>query len=290
MNKFINKLEKKYGRYAVKNLIVYLLAAYAIGYILELLNPTAYSYLTLDPALVMQGQVWRLVTWVCTIPQDFSIFLIFMFMFQYYIGTILERNWGAFRYNCYIFSGIIFMTLSTMIIYWVTGISMSPSTYYINMASFLAFAACFPNIRVYFMMIIPIKIKWLAIVDLIYMGYEFIAIGQYKSLYESVYGAVGAEFATQLIWATRVSIIVSLLNFFIFYLSGIMKRYSPREVKRKVVYQKQVVRPVNTTVHKCAICGKTEKDGDDLMFRYCSKCNGNYEFCQEHLYTHKHFQ
>ncbi len=279
MNKFINKLEKKYGRYAIKNLIVYLLAAYAIGYIFALLNPVAYSYLTLQPALVMKGQVWRLVTWVCTVPESFSFFLIFMFLFQYFIGTALERQWGAFRYNCYIFSGIIFMTLSTMITYWVTGISMSPSTYYINMASFLAFAVCFPDIQVYFMMIIPIKIKWLAIVDLIYMAYEFIAIGQYA-------GYIPVHY----IWATRISIIVSLLNFFIFYISGIMKRYSPKQVKRKVVYQKQVVRPVNTTVHKCAICGRTEKDGDDLVFRYCSKCNGNYEFCQEHLYTHKHFQ
>ena len=134
MNNFLAKLEKKYGRYAIKNLIIYVLAAYGIGYVLLLTAPAAYSYLELNPALVMKGQVWRLITWVCTVPESFSFFILFMFMFQYFIGSSLEKYWGSFRYNCYVFSGIFFMTISTMIVYWITGISMSPSTYYINMA------------------------------------------------------------------------------------------------------------------------------------------------------------
>ena len=176
------------------------------------------------------------------------------------------------------------MTISTMIVYWITGISMSPSTYYINMASFLAFAVCFPDVQVYFMMIIPLKIKWLAIIDVIYMAYEFIAVGQY-----SVYGAAGQK----LVWATRVSIIVSVLNFILFYFgTRNMKRFAPKEMHRKYTYKKSVkaASPAGGTKHKCAICGRTEKDGDNLVFRYCSKCNGNYEFCQDHLYTHKHFE
>ena len=40
-----------------------------------------------------------------------------------------------------------------------------------------------------------------------------------------------------------------------------------------------------STHHRCAICGRTEKDGEDLEFRFCSKCKGNYEYCQEHLFT-----
>lgn len=277
-------MEKKYGRYAIKNLIIYLLAAYALGYVLLLTAPTVYGYLELNPELVMRGQVWRLITWVCTVPESFSFFILFMFMFQYFIGSSLERYWGSFRYNCYIFSGIFFMTISTMIVYWITGISMSPSTYYINMASFLAFAVCFPDVQVYFMMIIPLKIKWLAIIDVIYMAYEFIAVGQY-----SVYGAAGQK----LVWATRVSIIVSVLNFILFYFgTRNMKRFAPKEMHRKYTYKKSVkaTSPAGGTKHKCAICGRTEKDGDNLVFRYCSKCNGNYEFCQEHLYTHKHFE
>ena len=81
MNNFLAKLEKKYGRYAIKNLIIYVLAAYGIGYVLLLTAPAAYSYLELNPALVMKGQVWRLITWVCTVPESFSFFILFMFMF-----------------------------------------------------------------------------------------------------------------------------------------------------------------------------------------------------------------
>ena len=71
-----------------------------------------------------------------------------------------------------------------------------------------------------------------------------------------------------------------------------MKRFAPKEMHRRYVYKKNVKAAAapNGTKHKCAICGRTEKDGDNLVFRYCSKCNGNYEFCQEHLYTHKHFE
>ena len=123
MNNFLAKLEKKYGRYAIKNLIIYVLAAYGIGYVLLLTAPTVYSYLELNPALVMKGQVWRLITWVCTVPESFSFFILFMFMFQYFIGSSLEKYWGSFRYNCYVFSGIFFMivtlSLSNLIPQWM---------------------------------------------------------------------------------------------------------------------------------------------------------------------------
>ena len=81
--KLLNKLERKFGKYAINNLTLYLMIAYAIGYIVNLFNPVLYSYLELEPQLVMQGQVWRLFTWVCTSPQEMGIFLVFMFFFYY---------------------------------------------------------------------------------------------------------------------------------------------------------------------------------------------------------------
>ena len=175
---FINKLERKFGKYAISNLIAYVLGAYAIGYIVLLINPKLYMMLTLSPADICRGQVWRLFTWICTVPQEISIFLIFMFLFYYWIGRTLERYWGTFRYNLYMFSGYLFMTIGAMLMYFISGlisgwdlaINISMSTYYINLASFLAFATLFPDVQVYFMMILPIKIKWLAIVDGIYLA------------------------------------------------------------------------------------------------------------------------
>lgn len=294
---FINKLERKYGRFAINNLIVYVLAAYAIGYISQLISPEFYSYLTLSPELVCRGQVWRLFTWICTVPQSLDIFVIFMFMFYYWIGTTLERYWGTFRYNLYMLSGWFFMTAGSMIIYGVTllttgnGISLAMDTYYLNLTSFLAFASIFPDTQVMFMMIIPIKMKWLAIADLVLIGYSFIShlsiLFRYSAL--EIYMYSGGMVTRETYIAACVCIVISLLNFILFYFgTRNYKRYSPKEVKRKQTYRRQVRTSNGISKHKCAICGRTENDGEGLVFRFCSKCEGNYEYCQDHLFTHEH--
>ena len=87
MTDFINKMERKYGRYAIKNLVVYLLGAYAVGYVLFLVTPTAYSFLQLNPELVMKGQVWRLISWVCSVP-DFFVLDYFYVSFSVQCGQV----------------------------------------------------------------------------------------------------------------------------------------------------------------------------------------------------------
>ncbi len=309
---FINKLERKFGKYAISNLIAYVLGAYAIGYIVLLINPKLYMMLTLSPADICRGQVWRLFTWICTVPQEISIFLIFMFLFYYWIGRTLERYWGTFRYNLYMFSGYLFMTIGAMLMYFISGfisgwdlaINISMSTYYINLASFLAFATLFPDVQVYFMMILPIKIKWLAIVDGIYLAYQlFVYIGclfneeilslalrtdMASTLVQGIYSSRDLRSA---IWSCILSLVISVLNFLIFFLSTRnYRRISPKEIHRKKVYRQQTIRTQGITKHKCAICGRTEEDDENLVFRFCSKCKGNYEYCQEHLFTHEHRQ
>lgn len=299
---FINKLERKFGKYAVPNLINYLLIGYGIGYVLELFSPQIYAMLQLDPQSVMHGQVWRLFTWILTTPQQLGFFTIFMFLFYYWIGHTLENYWGTFRYNLYMLSGYVIMTLGAMIIYWITslttggefGISLSMSTYYVNMASFLAFATLFPDVQVYFMMILPIKIKWLAIVDGIYLGYSCIYyIAQYFRYSNETLILLANNF-TKLEWANycfsqSAAIVLSVLNFLIFFFATRnMKKYSAKEMKRKHAYQKQVRRAQGVAKHKCAICGRTSESNPELTFRFCSKCDGNYEYCQDHIFTHEH--
>lgn len=302
--KFINKLERKFGRFAISNLILYVLIAYGIGYVIRLSNINLYNMLELDPALVMKGQVWRLFTWICTVPQEMSIFLIFMFLFYYWIGTTLEKHWGTFKYNLYMFSGYLFMTFGAMLIYIVTGlisggemaISLNMSTYYINLASFLAFATLFPDMQVYFMMILPIKIKWLAIVDVIYLSYtcidQLLLLGKVDSIILT-YAARGVLLTRvevySMILSVVISIILSILNFLVFFFATRnFKRISPKEMHRRRVYKKQTMKYNDGTKHKCAICGRTEEDDENITFRFCSKCNGNYEYCQDHLFTHEH--
>lgn len=295
---WINKLERKFGKYAIKNLIVYILGAYAIGYVLHFMDrlgitPGIYSILAMDPEAICHGQVWRLVTWVCTVPQSPSLFLIFMFMFYFWIGRTLENVWGTFRYNLFIFMGLIMMTIAPMLIYLITGliggfdqaISLSSSTYYLNLTSFLAFAAIFPDQQVYFMFLIPVKMKWLAILDGVLLSWNVI---QYIML------AVAAQSPATTVFAISgaVSILLSVANFLVFFLATRnYQKYSPKEVKRKRNYKKQVKASTaghGGARHYCAICGRTELTNPELQFRFCSKCKGNLEYCSDHIFTHEH--
>ncbi len=318
----LDKLEKKIGRYAIKNLIFYVLGGYVIGYILFLTDSSLhlYNYITLEPTLVMQGQVWRLFTWVLTIPQGLSIFIIFMFLLYYFIGRSLEQYLGAFKYNIYIFSGWFFMTLGAMIVYWVTSavngadgaISMNVSTYYINLASFLAFAVIYPDVKVYFFGILPVKIKYLAWIDVGYLALKIISgiISLFAlpgEAMQSVLIQLGITpgFARLQIITEIFSILVSLLNFLIFFLSTRnMKRFTPKEIHRRAEYKRSVRRGMEENkagatgpyvadgviLHRCAVCGRTSSSNPELTFRYCSKCSGNHEYCQDHIFTHQHVQ
>lgn len=285
MGKFLIHLERKFGRYAIHNLSLYIVAGYAIGYVMQSFAPQIVLWLNLNPYAILHGQIWRLVTWMLIPPSGYNIiFLVIMLYFYYSLGTTLEQTWGAFRYNVYIISGMLFTAVGAIVLYLVQSgmdanplnaaaygltISMMISTYYVNMSIFLAFAANYPDMQILFWFIIPIKIKWLAYVYAAILAYNFI-MG-------------GAE--------VRVAIVASLLNFILFFLSTRnMKRLSPREIHRKKAYHQQVNQARGVTKHKCAICGRTEEDDPTLEFRFCSKCNGNYEYCQEHLFTHKHIK
>jgi len=266
----LNKLERKFGRYAIHNLSAILIGCYVVGYILGLFTPGILNWMTLEPAYILRGQVWRLITWVLIPPEELGIFTIIMLFLYYSLGTTLERTWGAFRYNVYIFSGIIFTVIGAFILYFATGqeyFGLLFSTYYINMSIFLAFAASYPNMQVMLYFIIPVKIKWMGIIYGVMIIYELI----------------------NTTWAGRVVIIASLFNFIIFFFANRnYRRISPKEVKRKQTFKKQMHSAGSVTKHKCAICGRTDEDGDNLEFRFCSKCEGNYEYCQEHLFTHEH--
>ncbi len=282
--KLMNRLEQKFGRYAISNLSLYIILCYVIGYALMMISRVTginlLSYLYLIPYAVCRGQIWRLFTWVLIPPSEFSIFTIIMLLFYYSIGTSLERTIGAFRYNVFIFGGAILTVIGMMATYgiglllglkgvlWIAETS-GATTYYLCMSIFLLYALFYPNMQVLLYFVIPVKISWMAILDVILLGFSFIT------------GGVG----------TKVVIGLAFLNLLLFFLTYKSFRYlSPGEIKRRKAYQKQVQPPKKGTVtrHKCAVCGRTELDGDDLVFRFCTKCNGNYEYCQDHMFTHEH--
>ena len=299
---WLNKLERKIGRYAVPNLIIWLIGAYTIGYVFGTVSPGILSYLTLSPYHILHGQIWRLVTWVFMPTESNLIFLLIMALFYYQLGMALERTWGTFRFNVYIFGGMIFTVIGAFVLYGIyyamnaSVISQMPalaaqlsysiasgfSTNYINMSIFLAFAVMYPDMQVMLYFIIPIKMKWMAIVYAALVVYDIVR-----------YFMGGA-------WFMALPIIASLLNFIIFFLgTRNLNRYNPKEIHRRNQFKRAMgesktvpfpggSKSGEVTKHKCAVCGRTEKDDPNLEFRFCSKCNGNYEYCQDHLYTHIH--
>lgn len=282
----MSNFEKKFGKYAIKNLSLTLIMCYAAGYLIEMVLPGLFYFLTLNPYAIIHGQVWRLVTWILIPPDSSNLFFVLLMLYFYYsLGTSLERTWGTYRYNVYIFSGMLFTIIGSflmmgycylvrpadMVAYgpsvFFSAVSPLFSTYYVNMSIFLAFAATFPEVQVLLMFIIPIKVKVLGIIYGVMLIANFIQGSAYS----------------------RFAMAASLFNFVVFWITSKNHIHmSPKQVKRRQEFGREVKRNTGVTKHKCAICGRTELDSPDLEFRFCSKCNGNYEYCQEHLFTHQH--
>lgn len=282
---FLNKMERKIGKYAIPNLMIYLIAAYCIGFVIYMVNPNFMLMLTLSPYHILHGQVWRLITWIL-MPTDTRVFsLLIMALLYYQLGSALERSWGTFRFNVYIFGGMLFTVIGAFILYGIyaasgTGnletisliSSLTFTTNYINLTIFLAFAVMYPEMQILLFFIIPVKMKWMAVVYAVLIAINLILTS----------------------WGGRIAIIMSILNFLIFFLSTRnYRRVSPKEIHRKQVFKAQMREPRRgsmVTKHKCAVCGRTELDDPNLEFRFCSKCDGNYEYCQDHLFTHQHIK
>lgn len=288
---FINKLERRFGRYSIKNLMKYVSILYLIGFSINLLHPGLYQYLTLDFRMIFRGQIWRLITFVIPNVGLSGIFLTAISVFVYYIiGNTLERTWGSFRMNLYFFSGLFFNVIAALITYFIGGFNMPVTVDSINQTLFFALAVMYPDMQFRLYFLIPIKAKHLAIFQGALYGVNIIQIIQ---------AAIQTKSLSPLLYL--IPMVASMANFLIFFLlTRDYKRLSPREIQRKATFRRKVKEGKRSgprsqhdgrtviTRHKCATCGKTELDDEDLEFRFCSKCDGNYEYCMEHLFTHEH--
>jgi len=166
----------------------YIVGGMAVVFLLDLIGFNASSLFYLHMGLVARGQVWRLITFIFLPPSTSLLWIIFSLYFYWMIGDALETQWGSFRFNLFYLIGIIGAILGALI----TG---SASNMYLNLSLFLAFAAMFPNFQILIFFILPVKMKWLALADLVLYVYMFIT---------------GT-------WPTRVAILFSLLNVALFF-------------------------------------------------------------------------
>ena len=286
---FMDKLYKKFGKYAVYNLQKYLIFAYTFGVLLNLLQLDVSGLLGFSMDAILRGQVWRLVTWVFCADGSSIISLLFFYC-VYSMAQGFEQMVGTFRMNVYLIGGMILNLLGAILVYVLTffllgqGVSVNLTNYEMLFTLFMAFALCMPEATVYLYFLIPIKMKWMFfiyIAGLIYQFYTYYSIG-------SAYG-VGMGILFVIVNGSQV--IFSLLNLFLFFRMSKL-RLNRKQKKTQTEFRKQMASvpktPVSGARHKCAICGRTELDNPDLTFRYCSKCTGNKEYCQDHLFTHTH--
>ncbi len=278
MNLF-QKLENKYGRYAIRNLMLYLIILYVFGLILDYVNPQFYwKYLSLDMSKIFAGEVWRLVTYIIYPPTTSIIWFLLECFILYMLGNTLERLWGSFYFNLYIFIGLLALDLAALLVYLIGHAVLTPVSGSLYMSLLLAIGLTIPDTTFYLYMIIPVKAKYLMIF------YGVIIIWQ----------LISGD------WASRIALIASLVNFIIFFTlirkpvtrvrqqiryAEFQRRMKEKEAQREHPYART---GGGMARHRCAVCGRTELDDPNLEFRYCSKCTGGKEYCLEHLYTHVH--
>lgn len=281
---WMDKLEKNWGRYAISDLHKYFIIAALLGSVLSYteIGVGIISFLTFSVRDILRGQVWRLVSWVICPHGGRGIFMILFMLCLIPMGRHLERFLGTFRMNVYLIGGVLLSAFGGILVYIGTyfllgvGFPVYLSTSYILLSIFMALALCMPDATVYFYFLFPIKMKWMLVVYLIELGYEVFT-------YFSISWMTGIVYGTQIIFA--------LVNLFVFFYFA-KPRLSRKQRQRQKVYQsamRQEPRPGSQIYrHKCVICGRTELDDPNLTFRYCSKCTGNKEYCNEHLFTHEH--
>lgn len=279
---FLDKMQRKYGKFAISNLMLYIMLGQAVVWAYTLLlNLSLINLLYFNPILIMRGQIWRLFTFIFIPSTDSIIFFLFAAFLYYSIGSSLEHAWGTFKFNVYYLLGMIFNMLGLLVVQLIFYRDQTSANYfyasmyrsitlYLNLSLFLAYAVLYPNVQFMLYGILPIKVKYLALIDIILLASGFIS------------GSAG----------DRVLVIVSLLNFLLFFGSKLLRLRPNATQKQFKTVQRELKQgpPIKVAFHKCTVCGKTELTDPDMEFRYCSKCTGNHEYCMEHLHNHPHIQ
>ena len=267
----IEEFCRKHPNFGIPNLMRYIVIANAVFWIMGAINPVLMNYMLFNPALILRGQIWRLISFVF-IPPSTGVLAFIAFYFYYWIGSTLEQQWGTGQFTIYFFTGVILTILYGFLIYFITGRSVSLSSTYIFLSMFFSFAALFPDMQVLFMFIIPVKMKYLALVD---AGFFLLSV-------------ITTPFPENLLP------VVAVLNFLIFC-GGELKNLLPRRQSRSTINFKRESARIRREesrklyTHKCAVCGRTDADYPNLEFRYCSRCVGYHCFCADHINNHIHF-
>lgn len=265
----LSRLNLKFGRFAIPNLTVILIIGqvflYLAGYITAAQGEgDVLGRVEMLPTEVLSGEVWRLITFLFVPPTTNVIFAFFFWYIFYLMGTTLEANWGTFRYNVFLLLGYLASLASAFGAYYATGINFPATNGFLYGTVFLAFARLFPDFVLYIFFVLPVKIKWLALLQWVVYTLAFL----------------GGD------WMTRAMVAASVANYFVFFGSDIWQNL--KHGRRRIKHHARTANKATRIVHKCAVCGITRQQAPQMQFRYCSKCDGDLCYCMDHLQNHEH--
>ena len=250
---WLNKLERRLGFLGIPGLPRILVGFAALVFVLALALPGFTSMLVLDPEKIRHGEVWRLVTYIF-IPQSTSpLWVIFALWFLWWIGEGTERAMGAFQFTLYFVIGMIGTTIAAFFF----GSNFSNGM--LISAIFFAFARFYPEEIIYILFILPMRIKWLAWIygALLILGF-FMGTNSYRAALVAVFGNYLIFFGPEIVQQARQR-------------RGVSERRRRFEVESKRETE---------SLHKCAVCSRTELTDPDLEFRVA---RDGEEYCMEHL-------
>lgn len=284
MNWF-DKFERKFGRYAIPHITRYMILANLVGYALyygqQFSGLALLDNFNFSMPQILNGQIWRLVTWIFIPSSSMSIWTVLFVFCLLMLGESLEYQLGSFRMTVYFLGSMFFNILGGILVYLIFGWPVSLTLYYPLFSLYLMLGLFMPEAEVRLYFVLPIKMKYMIVFYAVMFVIELVQYFRLGMIY-------GLYFCTTMVF--------SLINLFIF-VALCKGRQSPyQRAKQKVRQQqfRQQSRPVykaadpSMALHKCVICGRTEKTNPELTFRYCSKCSGAKEYCNDHLFTHSH--
>lgn len=290
MKNLRNRFERfcfRHRNVGIPNLMLYITIGTALVYLFTMVtnNPILNQWLRFDRALILKGQVWRLLSYAL-LPQSTGLLTIIALVCYYSIGRAMENVWGTLRFNLFYLSGIVIMDVYCMIF------GCTASAGYLNLSLFLSYATLYPNARFLILFIIPIPAWVLALVDLV-----LILSGLFVDRFPY-----------------NLFSVLSVANYFLFFGKDVLnvipaswkanfrrlfrkKKKCSADGKSKTIpfpsagsYEATVTKTKAPYTHRCTVCGRTDVSDPDLEFRYCSRCNGYYCYCQDHINNHAHVE
>lgn len=295
--KILKSLRRKFNQFCyqnrnkgIPNLMLYISIGTAIVYVLSQMDKssTLYNALCFDRGLILQGQVWRLFTYVFTFNAGNILFMLVSLLCYFSLGRAMENIWGTFRFNLFYFTGVVMMDIFCMLFG-----GFRADVYYLNMSLFLGYATLYPNAGFLLFFIIPVKAWIFALFDLIITFSDVVRL--------TVAG----------LFPYNLFPLIAIANYFLFFgkdvvnviplswriNAGRLFKKKPGTKKTGTVpfptagsYQATTAKAQAPYTHKCTVCGRTDVTNPELEFRYCSRCNGYHCYCEEHISNHTHIE